>query len=176
MKILVTGLQNAVEESVVKLALERVEGKAEFKTLSFSDFTDEEETPAEELRLIKATQQKVTDGIRMKLIGTSRGNIIINGYCTVKTKLGFFPVITREIMEALKPDLMAHIDVDPRALEGKIVNRKEFEDHQDFERSYSLLLCTSTGYGMKIIHCGFDESRKAADELYALLKNLMVKK
>ena len=43
MKILVTGVQNVVKDSMVALALERLEGKARFKVLSLSDFVEESE-------------------------------------------------------------------------------------------------------------------------------------
>ena len=175
MNILITGVQNAIEESVVRLAVERIEGKADFKMISFSEFAGGE-SPLEEIDVIRNTQQKVTDSIRMKLMNSTGGHVIINGYCTVRTKLGFFPVLTRETVEALKPQLMVHIDVDPAALEGKIDDAKAYDDHQDVEKAYSFMLCTAAGCGIRAIHCGPDGARKASDELHCLLKDILVKK
>ena len=82
----------------------------------------------------------------------------------------------RIVVSGFKPDVIVHINVDAMALEGKVKNKREFEYHQDVERTCALFMGIATGSGIKLIHCGLDGVRKAADELYDLLKNLMVKK
>ncbi|MBW2109674.1 MAG: AAA family ATPase [Candidatus Aenigmarchaeota archaeon] len=175
MNILITGVQNPVEESIIKIAVERIEAKAKIRLLSFSDFMDDAESLRDELKLLKNTQKKIRDNVQMKVIKGS-GHFILNGYFTVKTKLGYFPVITGAVMEVLKPDIIVHIAVDPLALEGKIDNQESFRMHQSAERVVALSMAAASGAGVKIISCGIDESRKASDELYDLLKNLVVKK
>jgi len=177
MKILITGVQNAIEESVVKIAIERLQGRARFRVLSFSDFVDTEESATRELNLLKNTRKKITDAIKMRMLKSGASdNVIINGYFTVRGRLGFFPVISREVVETFSPDMIVSISVDPVALEGKLDNKDEFIKWQDVERSYAITLGAIAGSGMKLIHCRLDESRKAADELYGLLKNLVVDK
>lgn len=177
MKILITGVQNMIEESIVKLALERVEGKAKFKILSFSDFADTGESPAEELKLLKNTQKKIKDNIQIRMLKSKAGDhVIINGYFTVKSKLGFFPVISREVLDVFKPDFLVHIHVNPLALGSRLKNRKEFDEHQDIEKSCAVLLGANAGCGIRIIRSGIDGTREAADELYGILKELMVNK
>ncbi len=177
MKILITGVQNSVEESIVKLALEHAEGKAKFKILSFSDFVDTGESAADELKLLKSTQKKIKDNIEMRILKSRAGdNIIINGYFTVKSKLGFFPVISRDVIDTFNPDFLVHIHVDPLALAGKLDNRKEFDEHQDIENSCAVLIGAYAGCGIKIIRSGVDGTRESADELYGILKELMVDK
>jgi adenylate kinase len=175
MNILIAGVQNSEEESIVKLALERLEGKAKFKTLSFSEFSGAE-SAGEELGLIKATQRKVREILQIKAVADDDANVIINGYCTVNARLGYFPILTKDTMQAFRPDMMVHIRVDPLALEGKIRDPEAMNSHQDFEKSYSMYLCATTGCGMKSISSGIDGARKASDELYAVLKELLVMK
>jgi adenylate kinase len=177
MNILITGVQNAIEESIVKLALERIEGKARFSILSFTDFVDTEESPADELMLMKDTQKKIKKNIQMKVLKSRTGDhIIVSGYFTVKSRLGFYPVITKEVLEVLKPDFLVHISVDPLSLSGKIDSAEVFEEHQAVERACALFLGANTGCGVRIIRSGVDGSRAAADELYGMLKDLLVKK
>jgi adenylate kinase len=176
MNVLITGVQNSVEESIVRLAVERVQGKTNFRFLAFSDFDDLDEGMLSEIALIKATQQKVRQAIQAKMTASGKGHVVVSGYCTVKTKLGFFPVLTAETVKAFRPDIMVHISVDPLAIEGKTVNADEFRDHQTLEKTYALLLCASAGCGLKVIHCALDGSRDAAGELIELLKGIMVGK
>jgi len=177
MNVLITGVQNHIEESIVRIAAERLQGKkADFRLLSFSDFDGLEGRTLDDLKLIKATQQKVRQAVQAKMRPGARGSIIVNGYCTVKTKLGFFPILTEESVKAFRPDMLVHISVDPLALEGKEKDLQGFSDYQALEKSYALLLCASAGCGMRIIHCGIEEARKASDELFALLKDTMVGK
>ncbi len=175
MNVLITGVQNAVEESIVRIAVERLEGKAPFRLLSFSDFSGEG-TAAGELEVIEKTQKKIADSMRVRLMDGGEKHVIVNGYCTVGTPLGIFPVITNDTLEALKPRLLIHIGVDPEALEGRLDDPKAFRDHQETEKAYSIMLCAASGCGIKTIRCGPDGARKASDELYALLKDILVKK
>ncbi len=175
MNILITGVQNAIEESIVKLAIERIEGKAKFRVLSFSDFIDSGESPAEELKMMKNTQKKIKDNIQMRVLKSRSGeHIIVNGYFTVNSRLGFYPVITKEVLEIFRPELLVHISVDPLAL-GDRVDQKVFRDQQEIERSYALFLGAGSGCGVRIIRSGVDGARTAADELYSLLKGIMVR-
>ena len=176
MNVLITGVQNAIEESIVRIAAERLKGKADFRLLSFSDFDGLEGRALDELKLIKATQQKVRQAVQGKMLPGGRGSVIVNGYCTVKTKLGFFPVLTVESVKAFKPDIMVHISLDPLALEGKEKDPQGFLDHQAMEKAYALFLCASAGCGLKVIHCGIEGAREAAGELIDLLKSTMVGK
>ncbi len=177
MNILITGVQNVIEESIVKLALERIKGKARFSILSFTDFVDTEESPADELRLLKGTQKKIKNNIQMRVLKSRAGDhIIVNGYFTVKSRLGFYPVITKEVLEVLKPDFVVHISVDPLSLGGKIDDAEGFGEHQAVEKAYALFLGANTGCGVRIIRSGIDGARTAADELYGMLKDMMVKK
>ncbi len=176
MNILVTGVQNAIEESIVKLAVERIEGKAKFRVLSFSDFMDSGESPAEEFKLLKETQDKIKQKIQMKVLEGKGGHMIIDGYFTVKSKLGFVPVMTGDLLNIIKPDFLVHIDVDPLALGSRLENRKEFDEHQEIEKSCALYLGANAGCGIRIIKSGPEGARDAADELYGMLKELLVKK
>jgi adenylate kinase len=176
MNILITGVQNVIEESVVKLALERVEGKAKFRVLSFSDFMDSGGSPAEELKMLKDTQKKIKDNIQMRVIKSRSGDhTIVEGYFTVKSRLGFYPVITKEVLDIFKPEFLVHVSVDSLAL-GDKVDRVLFEEHQAIEKAYALFLGANAGCGVRIIRSGVDGERAAADELYGMLKDLMVKK
>jgi adenylate kinase len=176
MNVLITGVQNHIEESIVRIAAERLQGKADFRLLSFSDFDELDGSTLDGLDTIKATQQKVRQSIQVAMRPGGRKSVIVNGYCTVKTKLGFFPVLTEESVKAFRPDMLVHISVDPLALEGKEKDLQGFSDYQALEKSYALLLCASAGCGMRIIHCGIEEARKASDELFSLLKDTMVDK
>lgn len=176
MNVLITGVQNAIEESIVRIAVERIKGKADLRFLSFGDFDGLDEGMLPELALMKSTQQKVRKAIRSKAPASGRGHVVVSGYCTVKTKLGFFPVLTAESVKAFGPDIIVHISVDPLALEGKVGNLDEFRDQQALEKTYALLLCASAGCGLKVIHCGIEGAREAAGELLALLKGTMVDK
>ncbi|UCD02758.1 MAG: AAA family ATPase [Candidatus Aenigmatarchaeota archaeon] len=176
MKVLITGVPNIVEESVVRLALEGMEGKTKFKILSFSDFMGSEDKAADELKVLKNTQKKIRDSIQMSMIKAKAGDhIIVNGYFTVKGKYGFLPVINKELLDIFKPDFVVHIDVHPLAVEAKIKNPKEFEYHQELERTCAILIGGYSGCAFKFIDAGIDGAREAANELYGLLKGMMVK-
>lgn len=177
MNVLITGVQNHIEESIVRIAAERLKGKADFRLLSFSDFDGLGGGALDGLALIKATQQKVVQEVQAKMApGRGGASVIVNGYCMARTKLGFFPVITEKSVKALRPDIMVHISLDPLALEGKEKDPQGFLDHQAVEKAYALLLCASAGCGLRIIHCGLDEARKASDELLELLKGMVADK
>jgi adenylate kinase len=174
MNVLITGVQNHIEESIVRIAAERLQGKADFRLLSFSDFDELEGSTLDGLDTIKATQQKVKQSIQATMRPGGRKSVIVSGYCTVKTKLGFFPVLTAESVKAFRPDIMVHISLDPLALEGKEKDPQGFLDHQALEKAYALFLCAYAGCGLKVIHCGIEGAREAAGELIDLLKNTMV--
>jgi len=175
MRILVTGVQNVIKDSMVKLALERLEGRARIKVLSFSDFMEEDEKGREELRVLKETQKKMRDSIQMSILKAGAGqHILINGYCTVKTKMGYVPVMTRESVDIFKPDVIVHVQVDPLALAGKIGDPKMFEEHQSVERSYAVSLAANSGATFSLIKSGKEGARKGSEEMLSLLKSLVV--
>ncbi len=174
MNILITGVQNIVKESVAKLALERMGRKSKTRILSFSDFVSEKGT--DELHMLKDAQKRLTDKIQMKLLDSSAQHTIINGYCTVRTGLGYVPVITRESMGIFNPDFIVHIETDPLAPSGKIKDTEGFREHQSVERAFAIILACESGAGIRIIKSGVEGARKGSEELFALLKKLMVLK
>ena len=171
MNILITGVQNMIKDSTVKLALERIEGKVKLKVLSFSDFAEEEGSG--ELQLLKSTQKKLTESIQLKMIESGPHHIVINGYCTVSTRLGYVPVITKESVNIFRPDLIACIETDPAAL-PKLENPREFQEHQAIERQFSVLFALRSGAAIKIIRSGKEGAREGADKLFSLLKEALV--
>jgi adenylate kinase len=176
MKVLITGVQNVVEESVVKIAIDRISGKSKFKILSFSDFVNTGETPSGEIKLLKNTQKKVKDAIQMKLLKSRPSDhIIVDGYFTVRSKIGFFPVITRALIDSFKPDVIVNIEVDPLALEGKLKDPDEFVLHQQVEKYLALSFGAYAGSGIKLLRTGIDGAREAGDELYQTLKDVVSK-
>ena len=176
MRVLITGVQNVIEESVVKLALEGMEGKAKFRILSFSDFMDTEGDVAEEQKVLRNTQKRIKDAVQLKMIKAGPGDhIILNGYFTAKGKHGFFPVIDRMLLDTFKPDFVVNIDVDPLAVQDKIDDVKQFEYHQELERTCAMFVGAYCGCSFKFIYTGIEGAREAANELYELLKGMMVK-
>ncbi len=177
MNILVTGVQNVVKDSIVKLALGRLGGKAKFKVMSFSDFVEEDEDSVSEIRMLKSMQQKLKKNIQIKMLQTKTGeHNIINGYCTVKTKLGYVPIITKESIDIFRPDITVYIEVDPAALGDKVADRDDFMQHQSVERSCALFCGARSGSGIKIINAGVDGSRQGSVELHGLLHDVLVVK
>jgi len=177
MKILITGVSAITKDTIVRMALDRFGSKAKYKLLSFSDFVEEMDNPLEEISMLKNTQKKITDNIQLRLIKAGADDhIVINGYCTVCTHLGFFPVISGEGIDVLKPDVIVSIEVDPAIMSGKLKNRAEFMEHQSVEKFCALNLATTAGCCIKIINSGRDSSRKGANELFTLLKDILVKK
>jgi len=175
MRVIITGVQNVVKDSVIRLALERLEGKADFRKLSFSDFADEVSGSAEELEVLRDTQKKIRENLQLKMLSPGGGkNIIVNGYCTVKTSIGFYPVITRETMKVFDPDVIVHLEVSAMSPSAKISNKKKFTEHSAFEKSCSMLLAADAGCGIRLIKSELESSRKASDELYEMLKGTMV--
>jgi adenylate kinase len=175
MNVLLTGVQNIVKESVVKLALDQLSGKVKFKVLSFSDFVEGSETSISELNTLKGIQKKLRENIQLKLLKAKpKEHVIINGYFTVRTKLGFVPVITKESIDIFKPDIIVHIDVNPLALQGKIPSKEDFLQNQSVEKFCAMLFGALASSGIKVIVTGPDGARKGADELYRLLKDVLV--
>jgi adenylate kinase len=177
MNILITGVQNVIKDSIVKLALERLGSKVKFKVLSFSDFVEDAGDSIDELGLLKSTQQKLTKNIQLKVLGSGANeHVIVNGYCIVQTKLGFTPVITMGSVDILKPDLIVYVEVDPIALGSKLKNKDDFLLHQSIELECATSFSALSGSAIKIIKAGPEGSRKGSDELYNLLKAVLVVK
>lgn len=170
MNILVTGVSNVIKDSVVKLALDRIGGKEKFKILSFSDFSGDEE--GNELEMFKSTQRKLTENIQLKMLESESRHIVINGYCTVSTKLGYIPIISRESIEIFKPDIIILIETNSLSIPGK-VNNAGFDNHKMVERSCSFSLSVLSGSAIKVIVCGVEGSRKGSEELFKLLKEVL---
>jgi adenylate kinase len=173
MNILITGVQNVIKDSVVKLAVERIEGKVKLKTLSFSDFAEE---GTNEYLLMKNTQRRLMEGIQMKMLEPKTENILINGYCTVKTKFGFAPVLTEDSASIFRPGIIVCLETDPLAVPGKMDNPREFQEHQSVEREFSILYSAKTGASLKIIKSGKEGARQGAEQLFDLLKDALVSK
>jgi adenylate kinase len=175
MNVLIAGVQNMVKDTVVKLALGRLSGKVKLKALSFSDFVEEYEDSVMELSLLKDVQQKLTKNIQIKMLESPAGeHHVINGYCTVRTKLGYIPIITKESLAIFRPDMIALIEVEPAALGAKLRDREEFEEHKAVERSSAMFCSAWAGSGIRIIRAGAEGPRKGAGELSGLLKEMMV--
>lgn len=177
MNILIAGVQNIVKDTVVKLAMGKVSGKVKLKALSFSDFVEEYEDSVLEISVLKDIQQKLTKSIQIKMLESRAGeHHIINGYCTVKTRLGYIPIITKESLAIFKPDMIALMEVEPSALGDKLKDSEGFREHQAMERSCALFCSAWSGSGIRIIRTGVEGSRKGADELSGLLKEMLVRK
>ena len=177
MNVLITGLQNMVKDSVVKIALERLGASAKFKILSFSDFVGEDEGSITELRLLKTVQQRLTKKVQVSMLQSKTGeHNIINGYSTASTKLGYMPIITKAGIDIFNPDLIAFIEVDPLALGEDLKDKEGFEAHQAVEKSFAMLYGAWTGAAVKVIKAGPEGSRKGSGELFNLLKALLVVK
>ncbi len=177
MNILIAGVQNIVKDTVVKLAMGKVSGKVKLKALSFSDFVEEYEDSFIELSMLKDIQQKLTKSIQIKMLESKAGeHHIINGYCTVETKLGYIPIITKESLAIFRPDMVALIEVEPAALGAKLRDRDGFQEHKAIEKACALFCSAWTGSGIRIIRTGAEGPRKGADELSGLLKEMLVDK
>ena len=172
MNVLITGVQNAIKDSAVKLAVGRIGAKARLRVLGFGDFLEEDVQG--ELQLLKSSQRKLMDSIQLKMLESGSKNIIINGYCTVRTRLGYYPFITKESLAVFKPDLMVFIETDPVSLPGKLGNPKVLMEHQAVEKQFSMLLAAEAGAGIRFIRSGRDGAREGADELYEVLKEALV--
>ena len=177
MNILIAGVQNMVKDTVVKLAMGKVSGKTKLKALSFSDFVEDYEDPLLEISVLKDIQKRLTKNIQIKMLESKSGeHHIINGYCTVKTRLGYIPIITKESLDIFKPDMVALIEVEPSALGEKLKDREGFKEHKAMERSCAQFCSAWTGSGIRIIRTGPEGARKGADELSGLLKEMLVEK
>lgn len=174
MNVLIAGVQNVVKDSVVKMAMGKVSGRVKLKVLSFSDFVEDYEDPVLEISVLKEIQQKLTKNIQIKMLESKAGeHHIINGYCTVDTALGYIPIITKESLAIFKPDMIALIDVHPAALGSKIKDKERFLEHKEVESSCALFCSAWSGAGIRIIGTGPEGSRKGAEELSGLLKEML---
>ncbi|MBN2330638.1 MAG: AAA family ATPase [Candidatus Aenigmarchaeota archaeon] len=174
MNVLITGVQNMVKDTVVKLAMGKISGKVKLKALSFSDFVEDYEDPALEIPVLHDIQQKLTKNIQIKMLESKAGeHHIINGYCTVDTRLGYIPIVTKESLAIFRPDMIALIEVDPTALGSKLRDRDRFQEHKAVERSCALFCSAWSGSGIRIIRTGPEGSRKGAEELSGLLKEML---
>ena len=171
MNVLITGVQTVEKDSAVKLAVERLPAKG-IRTMSFSDTKEGE--GAEELGLLKRTQSRLIENIQKRMLDSGRAHLIINGYCTISTRLGFVPVLTKEAAGIFRPSLVVCLETDPRTVRGDAA--AAFPEHQAVERLFSVFIASECGAAVKFIRTGPDGAREAAEELAGILKEALVAK
>ena len=166
--IFISSLPELEKKSTIKIAMKRFgREKKGLKIIHFDELDslikDFNKIPKEKL---EALGDEVYDELEKKLEDSiSREDIVvIEGYFTVRSKLGFLPLITEKFFKVYKPNAVVLVETFPDLLSPDKKTVEELRDQQLINRIYAVRSASIAGSAIKII--------RIENEVSNLLKEL----
>jgi len=141
---------------IIKDAVPKKRGEIK-KTKSFDDF------PMEDMIKIK---DSINKEISIVLSKTAKKHVIVSGYFTLRTKAGYAPLFTEDVMKKFKPDVIINLELNihPHDIQKHPENLRLLR-HQHANRMIAFSHSTATGCIVKTIMVQQNNIKQAIKDL-----------
>ena len=175
MKILmVTGLDIAERDSLTDIAVKRC--RLEINYIKFSDLLSEKNfrnlKNTEDLNKLKTLLKKQMETTLTKYLKENK-HIVVNGYFTIKTPYGIFPLLSESFFHIFKPNGIIILETDP---ENELIDqstKKQIKEHQDINRDQAELFSTYVGCPFKIIKIDKNNIRETLNKIIETFRMIL---
>lgn len=153
MIILVTGLDDSGRDEIAEMVLQSYKNMLPANTLLkaadiMPDFSSERSLG----RLSKMRGNALGKLEKAVVSSLKKGaNIVMAAGLTAKTAHGYMPVITEDLADTIKPDVIIFMEILPRRVEAYMEHEHIEWAHQRFERQMATVFSMRTGAPLKII-------------------------
>lgn len=173
--VLVTGLEEIDKKAVVEFVLRGFRDSG-FTSVSLEDIPEAAGVQAlESFDEIKKTQSRFYTKLEKNVISAMRkgkGNVILSGCITKKTKHGYMPLITDDFFDTFKPDVIISMELDPRTITRDPKKLEDIKNHQDLNRHYNVLFSSKCGSMLRVINVDLGNITKAVREISEIIRNM----
>ncbi len=160
--IVVTGIPGVGKTTVMKNAAEGMD----IKFVTFGTVMSEIAIETglvqnrDEMRKLTLEQQKDLQIKSAEKIA-SRGNVILDTHCTIKTPKGYLPGLPEWVIKKLKPTAIVVVEADPEEIYNRRAGDKrrnrdpdtkeQIDEHQMINRATAMAYATLSGSTVKIV-------------------------
>jgi adenylate kinase len=175
MIILVAGLDDSGRDEIVEMVLQSYKKMMPVNTLvKAADFIPDVSAERGLDRLSKMRDNSLIKLERTLVSALKNGsNIVLAAGLTRKTVHGYMPVVTRDLVDTIKPDLIVLMEILPRRADDYMEHEHIDWTHQRFERQTAGMFSVRTGAPLRIIKVRpgkvKDALKEAADALRAAM-------
>jgi adenylate kinase len=102
------------------------------------------------------------------------GNLIVNGFFTIKTEQGYVPLLPDDFFEAFRPDLLILIEVLPSRPETYMMQTEHMDWlQQEINRDYMSLYSAKSGAMLKVVNVRLGNIKGALKETADVIRFAM---
>lgn len=176
MIVLVTGLDDSGRDEIIEMVLQGYKNMLPANTLiKASDFIPDVGSERSLAKLSKMRDNSLNKLEKTVVSSLKMGaNIVLAAGLSIKTVHGLMPVITEDIVETIKPDIIVFMEILPHRVEAYMEHEHVDWTHQRFERQMASLFSMNAGAPLKIIKVRpgrvKDALKEAADTLRAAME------
>ena len=171
--ILIAGSPETDKDSIIDLTLDRLRSFShKFKYLDFDKLGVK---PGQRLEDLKTFPSRLHGRLEKELVSELRGDkshIILNGYLTLKTPYGIFPVISQEFFRVFRPDALIILESSPGDLVRDPRASHEILRQQELDRNYGIMYASISDSFINVMTIEKSNVALAVKELLEYLKLL----
>ncbi len=173
--ILVTGLRETEKDSIVEMALNKSSTtRKRFKYVNFEK-SDTVSSGITNLNHLKDFHLTLHDEIEQAITGSRREglNVIVNGNFTIKTDLGYVPLLIDGFFRGFKPDIIVILENRLNELVDNPRKALEIKEQQEIDRGYASRYAAMLGIPLKIIKVSKQNISHSIKEFSETLKYMI---
>lgn len=126
----------------------------EFRYIKFDELMPKPPKMERDIDNIRKFCRNFYDKLEKKLTRElkKKGNLIVNGYFTIKTEHGYIPILSDGFFEAFKPDVLVLVEVLPSRPETYMMETEHMDWlRQEINRDYASLYSAKSGAIIKVV-------------------------
>ena len=155
--IFVTGMEETGMDTIIDMVLKgsrkkmsnpkHIRFKGVIPETSARGATDAAKKAAEKFR--STVEKDVSNSLKAGM------NVVVEGPLTLKTAMGYIPLVPRDFFESFSPDVIILFELPPNSPAG--IDWKQ----QEINRAYASMYASLTGAALKVIEVGRDRVKDA---------------
>jgi adenylate kinase len=175
MIVLVTGIDDSGRDDVIETVLKSYKNIMPANTLiKASDFIPDISAERSISRLEKIRDNGLAALEKTFVAALKKGgNIVVSSGITRSVPQGYMPVLTKDMADTIKPDLMIFMEVVPQNVQAYMQHEHVDWSHQRFERQLAGLFSLQTGSVMKVVKIKSGQVKEALKETADALRAAM---
>lgn len=163
--IMVSGVKETEKDSLIEICVKR--SGLKIYLLSFKQLIPKKFKPFDIKTLEEAEEFKrvLKKHIEIAVCRYAKENkpLVVNGFFTVKTRLGSIPVLSESFFHLFKPSLFLILEIDPSEFPKDLA--KKIEEEQAINREQAELFSTCIGCPFKIIRVEKNNIKETLDKI-----------
>lgn len=166
--IVILGAQESSKDALVSLLL-RGASDLKLSCLQFQNIIEKWEGAASRAAITKKLESQLA-----AMLKSGKGNVLVNGYVTMDTAIGFIPLLQPDVFDVFRPDMILLVEDQTKlAFRGTRDTQQVLAEQQRLNRVYATVYSAMSGAPLKVMTVNPQHLRTASSELLALMKEVL---